>query len=29
MQQRVLVIDDELVIGMGMQRILGADGHEL
>ena len=27
--QRVLVIDDELVIGMGMQRILSAEGHEL
>ena len=26
---RILVIDDELVIGKSCQRILGAEGHEV
>ena len=29
MQQRILVIDDESVIGLSCQRILAPEGHEV
>ena len=29
MQQRILLIDDDRVIGLTCRRILGADGHEV